>query len=108
MKPDPAASGRLFIFPNKNTSPDDISRLVRHYDMLLFLYRQPPQGVQGSFASAATTTSAMRRLPSPITMAAIAPASAQVPSGKAAFSTLQPAKTAPSSVRSAAPTWKRE
>ena len=39
------------------------------------------------------------------TIAEIVPASAHVPSGNAAFSTLQPVITAPDTVRNATPTW---
>jgi len=46
--------------------------------------------------------------PSASTPAAIAAGSAQLPSGKAAFSTLQPGTTVPSAVSRAAPTRNRE
>ena len=59
----------------------------RHAEALI---AHAPQGVTGSGESAITSASAICVSP-PATIAAIAPASAQVPTGKAAFSTLQPA-----------------
>jgi hypothetical protein len=52
--------------------------------------RHAPQGVTSAAPSPTTSTAAIRRSPA-LTIAAIAPASAQVPAGKAAFSTLQAA-----------------
>ena len=57
-------------------------------------WRQPPQGVIRAIFSATTATSAILRSPA-ITMCAIAEVSAHQPSGKLAFSMLQPAKTLP-------------
>ena len=65
--------------------------------------RQPPQGVTSASPSPTTTISAMTRSPA-ATMAEMAPASAQMPRGNEAFSTLQPAKIRPEAARKAAPT----
>jgi hypothetical protein len=68
-------------------------------------WRQPPHGVPGVSPAATVTISAMTGTSADwATIIAIAPASAQVPSGYDAFSTLQPVNTSPAVVRIAAPT----
>jgi len=71
------------------------------------LWRQAPQGITGSALSARIRISAICRSPA-LTIAAIAAASAQVPTGYAAFSTFAPEYMAPDPLRMAAPTGNRE
>lgn len=66
-------------------------------------WRQPPQGVPISSPSATVRIDAISRSPAD-TMTPMAAASAQMPSGYDAFSTLHPAYTLPDGVRIAAPT----
>src|SRR4051794_25449108 len=69
--------------------------------------RHPPHGVASMSPSAMVRITSIARSPA-AAIAAIAPASAQVPSGDDAFSTLHPVKMRPDGVRSAAPTGKCE